>query len=144
MIDIVQFSSCQFQSAILIFCQIAESTVFPTGCLGLALSPCLFFCLHCFLTSWVFEAWEEHFQNSYSLIIFKTNWEKTRRFWLQITSFYKSFLWLMWIWNHPNGMEVHPWSFMKSQDEIKFIQEIKSIILLSSMKCNLFTISFFS
>jgi hypothetical protein len=38
-------------------------------------------------------------------------------------------LWMMWIWKHPNGMEVYPWKFMKSLDEPKFIQEIQSIIL---------------
>jgi len=33
---------------------------------------------------------------------------------------------MMWIWSHPSGMEVNPFrKVMKSQDEIKWIEEIE-------------------
>ncbi len=51
--------------------------------------------------------------------------------WNILTSIFLFFFYffsMMWISSHPNGMEVHPWKFIKSQDEIKFIQEIEYII----------------
>jgi hypothetical protein len=42
------------------------------------------------------------------------------------------FSWFMWIWCHFNGMKVNPWKLMKSQGEIRFVQEIQSIKLLHS------------
>ncbi len=42
------------------------------------------------------------------------------------------FLWFMWIWCHFNGMNVNPWKLIKSQGEIRFVQEIQSINLLQS------------
>jgi hypothetical protein len=53
------------------------------------------------------------------------------------------FLWVMWIWNHLNGMEFHPWKRIKFKDEIKLIQKISSIILFCPW-CGSFTIIFFA
>jgi hypothetical protein len=90
-----------------------------------------FQCPHCYfpfwlakstctlLSSWLFEAWDESFQNSrYPLYtnflnILRANWKA----------------WMLWNWSHPNGMEAYSWKFIKSFDEIKFIQEIPSITL---------------
>lgn len=71
------------------------------------------------LSSWLFEAWDESFQNSrYDLYtnvlnILRANWKA----------------WMLWNWSHPNGMEAYSWKFIRSFDEIKFIQEIPSITL---------------
>jgi hypothetical protein len=64
-----------------------------------------------FLDLWVFEAWEESFQNSNHHINYFLN--TLRANWKVLTSDFFSFvsihLWVIWIWSHPNGMGVHPW-----------------------------------
>jgi hypothetical protein len=55
--------------------------------------------------------------------------------------FYVLVLWVMWIWRHPNGMEVHLWKFMKSQD---LVSSKILFYFLSYMKCSIFTVFFFA
>ncbi len=88
-------------------------SVFSTGCLGLPSHPFSIPSLPLFIVFfpwWIFEAWEEPFQNSkYFPDIFGTYWEQIKNNWFQISFFFNPFLWVKWIWSHPNRMENHPW-----------------------------------
>jgi hypothetical protein len=56
-------------------------------------------------------------QGTISTLIFWTYWEQIQK------------AWMLWNWSDPNGMEAYSWKFIKSFDEIKFIQEVPSITL---------------
>lgn len=64
-----------------------------------------------FLDLWVFEAWEECFQNSNHQINYFLNTLRANGHVLtsDFFSFVSILLWVIWIWSHPNGMGVHPW-----------------------------------
>lgn len=89
--------------------------VYSIGCLVLlhplfpsfSLFMVFFFFVINFMTWLVFEPWEKPFQNSNHALdkflnILRENWKVlTSNFMV----FYNPFLWTMWIWSHPRGME---------------------------------------
>ncbi len=110
--------------------------VFSTGCLGLP--PTHFpFLLSLFSLSFSLDESLKlerslfKIQNT-SQIIFGTHWEQIEKFWFQISCFFNHFLWVKWIWSHPNR-----W---KTIHEISGLNKIHSRYTtyryVSSMKCS--------
>jgi len=68
-----------------------------------------------FFTIWLFEVWQEPFQNSKYLL--KYLWNILRANWKVLSSNFMFplylLLWMLWNQTLFYGIEVHPWKFMK-------------------------------
>jgi hypothetical protein len=116
-------------------------SVFYTGCLGLPHFS--FLSLSSLFFDWM-GLWNLRGALSKSKLppkLFVEYMEIKLKGFFKFDGFYVLVLWVMWIWRHPNGMEVHLWKFMKSQDEI---MSSKILFIFLYMKCSIFTVLFFA